>query len=148
MVSSTEGYSASVQPFDPRTDYPIGTRRPDLIRTPSGLSYDELTLDNLRRGQIPEGDFRATPETLRLQADVARATGRSQLADNLERAAELTVVPDHVILEIYTSLRPGRSSDDELEAWADRLEHEDQAPLVAAFIREARRAYEERGLLI
>ena len=91
-------------------------------------------------------ELRATPETLRLQADVAAAAGRSQLADNLRRAAELAPLPDETILEIYTALRPRRSSADELEAWAVRLEELD-APLTAAFVRDALRVYGARGLL-
>ena len=71
--------------------------------------------------------------------------GRLQLADNLERAAELTGVPDDRLLEIYTALRPGRSTAAELEEWAQRLEGWN-APRTAAFVREAAAAYEERGL--
>lgn len=133
--------------FDPRTDYPLGARRPDLVRTPSGLSLDELDLAALRTGRIGSADLRATGETLRRQAEIAAAAGRPQLADSLGRAAELASVPDEVILAVYTALRPRRSTADELDAWAERLEHEHAAPGVAAFVREARVAYAERGLL-
>ncbi len=133
--------------FDPRADYPLGTQRPELVKTPSGLGLDELTLDALRAGRIPVDDIRATPETLRRQAEVARAVGRTQLADNLERAAELAVVPPDTILEIYTALRPHRSAAGELEAWAVRLEGEFSARKTAAFVREAAGVYAERGLL-
>ena len=96
--------------FDPATDYPLGTRRPDLVETPGGLRLDEVTLEAARGGGLTADEIRATPATLRLQAEVARAAGRSQLADNLERAAELASVPDGELLEIYTALRPGRST--------------------------------------
>jgi propanediol dehydratase small subunit len=129
--------------FDPTGDYPLGARRPDLVRTPGGLRLDELTLDGAR---VDAAELRATPETLRLQADVARAAGRVQLAENLLRAAELAPLPDETILEIYTALRPRRSSAAELEAWADRLEGWN-APATAAFVREAARVYAERGFL-
>jgi propanediol dehydratase small subunit len=131
---------------DPRSEYPLGTRRPDLVRTPSGLALSELTLDALRAGAISPDDVRATPETLRRQGAIARAAGRAQLAENLERAAELAGVSDDAILEIYTALRPGRSKPEELETWARRLESELGAPRVAAFVREAHEAYEARGL--
>ena len=72
--------------------------------------------------------------------------GRTQLADNLDRAAELARVPDEELLEIYTALRPGRSTAAELEEWARRLD-EWEAPLTAAFVREAAAAYVERGLV-
>jgi propanediol dehydratase small subunit len=133
--------------FDPVSDYPLGARRPDLVHTPSGLGLDELTLDAVRAGRIGPEDLRATPETLRRQSAVARAAGRAQLADNLARAAELASVPSATILEIYTALRPHRSSAEELEAWAERLESELEAPLCAAFVREGAAACAARGLL-
>jgi propanediol dehydratase small subunit len=133
--------------FDPISDYPLGTRRPELVRTPSGLGLDELTLDAVRARRIGPGDLWATPGTLRRQSAVALAAGRTQLADNLARAAELATVPSATILDIYTALRPHRSSAAELEAWAERLETELRAPLCAAFVREAAAACAERGLL-
>jgi propanediol dehydratase small subunit len=133
--------------FDPASDYPLGTRRPDLVTTPSGLGLDELTLEAVRAGLIEPKDLRATPQTLRRQSAVALAAGRTQLADNLARAAELSTVPSETILAIYTALRPHRSTAEELEAWAERLESELEAPLSAAFVREALGAYAARGLL-
>ena len=132
---------------DPTVGYPFGTNRPDAVRTPSGLSLEELTLDALRAGRLDDRDMRATAETLRLQAEVARATGRAQLADKLERAAELTALPDDVILEVYTALRPGRATHRELERWADQLERDYAAPLTATFVRGAIAVYPDRGLL-
>jgi propanediol dehydratase small subunit len=133
--------------FDPIADYPLGTQRPDLIRTPGGLGLEELTLEALRSGRLDASEMRATAETLELQAQVALAAGRAQLAANLERAAELTGVPDEVILEVYTALRPHRSTADELESWAERLERDFQASTTAAFVREARAVYAKRNLL-
>ena len=132
--------------FDPGSDYPIGSRRPDLVTTPSGLPLDAVTLEAARDGTLVASDTRATAETLRLQAEVARASGRGQLADGLERAAELTGVPDEELLAIYTALRPGRSTAAELESWAARLD-ELGADGTAAFVREAASAHRERGLL-
>ena len=126
--------------FDPYADYPLGARRPDLVRTPSGRPLDEIGLDT------PAGDIRATPETLARQAAVALAAGRPQLAANLKRAAELALVPDDALLDVYTALRPHRSTAAELESWAARLE-EWGAQRTAAFVREAAGAYAERGLL-
>jgi propanediol dehydratase small subunit len=134
--------------FDPIADYPLGSRRPDLVRTPGGLGLEELTLDALRSGRLDASEMRATAETLELQAQVARAAGRAQLAANLERAAELTGVPDEVVLEVYTALRPHRSTADELERWADRLDRDFQAKKTAAFVREAGAVYAKRNLLL
>ena len=132
--------------FDPNRDYPLGARRPELVATPAGTPLEEVTLDAAREGRLTGAEIRATPATLRLQADVARAAGRSQLAESLERAAELAAIPDEELLEIYTALRPRRSSAAELEAWAGRLEAQ-HAPRTAAFVREAAAVYAERHLL-
>ena len=132
--------------FDPTRDYPLGARRPELVTTPAGTPLEEVTLDAAREGRLTGAEIRATPGTLRLQAEVARAAGRSQLAENLERAAELASIPDDELLEIYTALRPRRSTAAELETWAERLEALD-APRTAAFVREAAAAYAERSLL-
>lgn len=131
--------------FDPVTDYPLGTRRPDLVTTPSGRRLEDVTLAGVRAGSLAPDDTRATAATLALQARVARAAGRAQLADGIERAAELTCVPEDELLAVYTALRPGRSSVGELEAWAARLD-ELGAAHNAAFVREAADAYRARGL--
>jgi propanediol dehydratase small subunit len=136
-------YTVLSMGFDPSSDYPLGANRPDLVRTPGGIALDRLELDG---EGVDSAELRATPETLRLQAEVARAAGRTQLADNLVRAAELAPLPDETILEIYTALRPSRSSAAQLAAWAERLDGWG-APVTAAFVREAAKVYAERGLL-
>jgi propanediol dehydratase small subunit len=128
--------------FDPR-DYPLGLERPDLVLTPGGIPFEELTLHG---SAVEQDELRARPETLVLQAEVAEAAGRTQLADNLRRAAELAPIPDETLLQIYTALRPRRSSAGELEGWAARLEML-AAPLTATFVRDAAAVYAERGLL-
>jgi propanediol dehydratase small subunit len=132
--------------FDPANDYPLGTRRPDLVSTPGGVPLGEVTLAALRAGELDATEMRATPNTLRLQAEVALAAGRTQLAESLERAAELAAVPDDLLLEVYTALRPRRATASELEEWAARLDSY-HASRTAAFVREAAAAYAERGLL-
>ena len=97
-------YTVWTVTFDPLRDYPLGTKRPDRVRTPGGLTLDELTLHG--RG-VESAELRATPETLRLQAEVAQAAGRAELAANFRRAAELAQLPDETILAVYTALRPG-----------------------------------------
>lgn len=132
--------------FDPIRDYPLGTRRPDLVTTPGGAPLAGLTLDAIRVGTLGGDEIRATPETLRLQAAVALAAGRTQLADSFERAAELAAVPDELLLDVYTALRPRRATASELEEWAVRLDAHD-AVKTAAFVREAAVVYADRGLL-
>jgi propanediol dehydratase small subunit len=132
--------------FDPTSDYPLGTRRPDLVSTPGGIPLGQVTLDAVRAGTLRADEIRATPETLRLQAEVARVFDRVQLAENLERAAELAAVPDTLLLEVYTALRPRRATAAELEGWAARLDGHG-ATKTAAFVREAAAVYADRELL-
>ena len=59
------------------------------------------------------------------------------LAENLRRAAELAVIPNERLLEIYEALRPRRSTYQELSALADDLETRYTAPANARFGRQA-----------
>lgn len=112
----------------------------------SGRSVAEVTLDAVRDGDLGPDDVRIHPDTLILQAHVAEAHANPQLAANLRRAAELTSLPDEQVMAIYESLRPRRSTAEELTAIADGLDAAG-APLTAALVREACAAYGERGLL-
>jgi propanediol dehydratase small subunit len=136
-------YTVSHMRFDPSRDYPLGTNAQELVRTPGGIPLEDL---DLHSDAVTATELRATPETLRLQAEVARSNGQEQLAQNLIRAAELAPLPDETILAIYTALRPSRSTAADLEEWARRLE-EWNAPANAAFVREAAEVYERRGIL-
>jgi propanediol dehydratase small subunit len=131
---------------DPLLDYPLGERRPELVATPGGTPLAEVTLAALRSGRVAPDDLRATPQTLLRQASIARAAGRGQLAENLERAAELASLPDEEVLAVYTALRPRRATAAELAAIAAQLVGTG-APRCAAFVREAAVVLAERGLL-
>ncbi len=132
--------------MDPLLDYPLGERRLELVTTPGGTALAEVTLEALRAGRVSPGELRATPQTLLRQAAIARAAGREQLAENLERAAELAALPDDEVLAVYTALRPRRATADELETIARHLA-EAPAPRCAAFVREAAAVLAERALL-
>jgi propanediol dehydratase small subunit len=132
--------------FDPKKDYPLASKRPDLIRTLSGKRFEEITLENVVSGKIDAQEIRIRPETLELQAKIAEKQGRPQLALNFRKGAELTRVPDEEVLKIYNAMRPGRSTKEELLAVAKELEKKYEANLNAAFIREAVKIYEKRGL--
>jgi propanediol dehydratase small subunit len=128
-------------------DYPLAEKRPDLARTRSGKKLEDLTLESLEAGEVTLEDLRITPEALRQQAEIARAAGRSTLARNFERAAELVDVPQDVLLRIYELLRPGRAKgkSDLLEA-ARLLRETYKAERMAAFVEEAAAVYDRRGL--
>lgn len=112
----------------------------------SGRPLAEITLEAVAAGELTPADLKIHPDTLRHQADVAEQHGNPQLADNLRRAAELTLVTDEEVLAIYEALRPGRCSAAQLEAIAGQL-HGAGAPRCAALVREAAESYGRRGLL-
>ena len=133
--------------LDPARDFPLASKRPDLIRTGSGKSLDQVTLEAALKGEIAAEELRITPETLELQAQISEKAGRPQLARNIRRAAELTRVSDERVLQIYNALRPYRSTKGDLLAIADELETKYGAKINAAFVREAADVYERRGRL-
>lgn len=128
-------------------DYPLGKKIPDVIKTPTGNSLNEISLKNLKEGKIKSEDVGITPETLNLQAQIAQQVNRPQFAQNLKRAAELTAIPDKRVLEIYNALRPYRSTKEELLTIAGELETRYQAKINAALVRQAAQVYEKRNRL-
>jgi propanediol dehydratase small subunit len=117
------------------------------ITTQSGRRLEELTMEAVLRGELTSEDFHISAERLQEQAEVARQAGNPQLAETLERAAEITHISNEEVLDIYETLRPGRTSYAELIALAERLETELDAPRTAALVREAAEAYQTRGLI-
>lgn len=128
-------------------DYPLGSNRKDLIKTPTGKTLDDLTLDAVMSDKVSFKDFSITPQALELQAQVAESAGRRQIGMNMRRAAELTAIPDERLLEMYNSLRPHRSTYEELLAIADELQNQYNAKTCAAHVREAADVYKRRKLL-
>lgn len=126
--------------------YPLWDGARDVIRSRTGRRVSEITLASALEGALSPADVAVSPETLRLQADFAEQGGNPQLAENLRRGAELTAFSDDELLEFYEMLRPGRSSADELDSLAARLD-ERGAAACAALVREARAAYVRRGLV-
>jgi propanediol dehydratase small subunit len=68
---------------------------------------------------------------------VAESVQRPQLAENLRRAAELVAMPEEEILAVYTLLRPGRATREEMHRVAAEIEQKYNATRCAAMIREA-----------
>ncbi|MFU0874084.1 diol dehydratase small subunit [Kluyvera sichuanensis] len=128
-------------------DYPLATRSPERIQTPTGKPLTDITLENVLAGKIGPKDVRISRETLEYQAQIAEQMHRHAIARNLRRAGELIAIPDSRILEIYNALRPYRSTVEELLAIADELENQYQATINAAFIRESAEVYRQRDKL-
>jgi propanediol dehydratase small subunit len=139
--------AAAAQGLNPEKDYPLAAKRPELLKTPTGKKLSDITLEKVLSGEVTPKDVSIAPETLRMQAEIADGVGRTQFANNLRRAAELTAIPDNRILEIYNALRPYRSTKPELLAIAEEMENKYNAKINAAFVREAAGVYERRNRL-
>jgi propanediol dehydratase small subunit len=116
--------------------YPLYREDREAIRLPSGRRIEEFSLESLKAGRLSAGDLGIHEDTLRRQARIAEEAGFAPLARNLERAAELTRIPEAKILEIYEALRRGEQAAD-LEGLAREIEETYGATATAAFIREA-----------
>ncbi len=130
-----------------RPRYPLGEHEGEGITSRTGRPLSELTMENVRAGQIDQGDFTIHPDTLRAQAEIAEEAGFCQLGANLRRAAELATIPQEKVLAIYEALRPYRLTYDQLLALADELDEAYNAHENAALVREAAQAYRARGLV-
>ena len=117
------------------------------LKAASGRALQDITLDAASKNELTGQDLQIDADTLQTQSQIAKNAGYPQLSENLNRAAELTRVPNDELLRMYEMLRPGRSSVDDLAALADTLESTYNAPNTAAFVREALSVYEQRGLL-
>ena len=117
----------------------------DALRSASGRSAAAIGLETL--AELVPDDLQIGAETLRAQARVAQGASFTQLGENLTRAAELTAVPNEELLHMYEIMRPGRSTYDQLQEMATKLENHYHATTTAAMVREAAEVYRQRNLL-
>lgn len=129
------------------TTYPLSKYQKEQIRSKTGKSLQDITISNIMNGAIGAEDIKISQETLRMQGEVAKEQGRMQLSQNFSRAAELTEVPDELMLRIYDKLRPYRATKQELLDMAKMLQTEYKAEQCAAMVLEAAQIYEKRGIL-
>jgi propanediol dehydratase small subunit len=127
--------------------YPLMESAADTLTAASGRMINSVSLEAAAAGEVAADDLQVSAATLRAQAEVAAQAGYRELAQNLQRAAELTAVPNEELLRMYELMRPGRSTFAELSAMADRLEGDFAAPITAGFVREAAEVYRQRNLL-
>ena len=118
------------------------------MKTPTGKPVTTVTMEAVRAGEIAGEDLRISREMLLNQAQVAESVGKTQMAQNLRRAAELTGVPDEQVIRMYDMLRPNRATREQLMEMADTLEKSYDAALCARLVREAAAVYEKRGILL
>ncbi|VEB02561.1 glycerol dehydratase small subunit [Klebsiella pneumoniae] len=96
-------------------DYPLATRCPEHILTPTGKPLTDITLEKVLSGEVGPQDVRISRQTLEYQAQIAEQMQRHAVARNFRRAAELIAIPDERILAIYNALR--RSAPRRRSCW-------------------------------
>ena len=130
------------------SSYPLGQNEADTITSKTGKKLSDITLDEVKRGNVQAEDIKISPEMLKRQGQVAAEADNPQMEANFQRASELANVPDAVILNMYNKLRPNRSAKKELVLMAQELLEKYNAPHCAKLVLEAAEIYEKRGILL
>jgi len=128
--------------------YPLGEYEADSITSKTGKKLSQITLDEIRRGNITADDIKISREMLEKQGAVCRENDNPAMEQNFVRASEMVNIPDDVILTMYNKLRPNRSTKLELVQMAQALLEQYQAPNCAKLVMEAVQIYEKRGILL
>ena len=131
-----------------KMSYPLGKNEADTITSKTGKKLSQITLDEVKKGNLNAEDIKISAEMLKRQGAVAAEADNPQMEANFERAAELVNVPDDVILNMYNKLRPNRATKAELVLMAKELLEKYQAPHCAKLVLEAAEVYEKRGILL
>jgi propanediol dehydratase small subunit len=74
--------------------YPLFEHERHRIKSITNKPIGEIQIANLAAGELVPEDLRIHSDSLLDQAQIARQAGFSRLAENLERAAELTRLPN------------------------------------------------------
>ncbi|MEG2290993.1 MAG: diol dehydratase small subunit [Clostridium sp.] len=127
-------------------NYPLSKSSLD-IKSKSGKGLDDITIDEVIKGNITGEDIKISKETLKLQGDIAKSEGRKELGENFTRASELVDIPDEELLNIYNMLRPNRSSEEELLKKAEEIKVKYGAVNCSNLILDSVKVYKKRGIL-
>lgn len=130
------------------SNYPLGKNEADSITSKTGKKLSQITLEEVKKGNVQADDIKISQEMLHRQGQVAKEADNPAMEANFQRAAELVNVPDDVILNMYNKLRPNRSTKLELAHMAQELLEVYHAPHCAKLVLEATAIYEKRGILL
>ena len=130
------------------SSYPLGQSEADTITSRTGKKLSQITLDEVKKGNVTADDIKISAETLKKQGQVAKEADNPTMDDEKDIDLTQAVLPDDVILDMYNKLRPNRSSKKELVLMAQELLEKYQAPHCAKLVLEAAEIYEKRGILL
>lgn len=128
--------------------YPFGQYEADKITSKTGKKLSDITLEEVKKGNVSAEDIKISKEVLSAQGQVSLEAGNPAMQKNFERAAELVDVPDDVILAMYDKLRPNRATKTELVLMAKELLETYHAAHCAKLVLEAAEIYDKRGILL
>ncbi len=129
-------------------NYPFGEYEANSLRSKTGKRLEDITIEEIKKGNVTADDIKISKEMLKKQGQVAKENDNPGLAKNFERASELVDVPDEIILAMYNKLRPNRSTKLELVNLAKELLEKYNAANCAKLVLEAAEIYEKRGILL
>ena len=76
------------------SSYPLGQSEADTITSRTGKKLSQITLDEVKKGNVTADDIKISAETLKKQGKVAREADNPTMDANFQRASELVNVPD------------------------------------------------------
>ena len=82
------------------SSYPLGQSEADTITSRTGKKLSQITLDEVKKGNVTADDIKISAETLKKQGQVAKEADNPTMDANFQRAAELVNVPDDIILDM------------------------------------------------
>ena len=77
------------------SSYPLGQSEADTITSRTGKKLSQITLDEVKKGNVTADDIKISAETLKKQGQVAKEADNPTMDANFQRAAELVNVPDN-----------------------------------------------------
>ncbi len=128
-------------------DYPLATRCPEHILTPTGKPLTDITLEKVLSGEVGPQDVRISRQTLEYQAQIAEQMQRHAVARNFAARRSLSPFLTSAFWLSITRCARSAPSQAELLAIADELEHTWHATVNAAFVRESAEVYQQRHKL-
>ena len=65
--------------LDAKKDFPLAEKRPDLVKSATGLGLEDITLQKAVAGELSFDDVKISPDTLEYQAQIAESAGRPRM---------------------------------------------------------------------